>query len=124
MVTIVMTGFFSPEDIARFVAARDAAHTLLRCGPNEHLTLVDIRGMRIQSQESVELFRSVLKNPRVQSRRLAIVVAQSLARMQIKRAASDRDPAYFTEPAEAEAWLVEDLATDAATDASEALWRT
>jgi hypothetical protein len=112
LVRIVMSGFFAMEDIVRFVAARDQAHHLLNCAPNAHVTLVDIRGMKIQSQDSVESFKHVLNNPKFASRRLAIVVAQSLARMQIKRAASDRDAYYFDSIEGAEAWL---LAPDAAT---------
>jgi hypothetical protein len=111
LVRIVMSGFFSVEDIVRFVAARDRAHQLLNCGLNAHVTLVDIRGMKIQSQDSVESFKHVLNNPKFASRRLAIVVAQSLARMQIKRAASEREAQYFDSIEGAEAWL---LAPDAA----------
>lgn len=107
LVTIMMAGFFSPDDIARFVEERDRAHMLLRCGPNAHLTLVDIREMKIQSQESVAQFQTVLANPSVRSRRLAIIVAQSLARTQVKRAANHRDAEYFNDAAEAERWLLE-----------------
>ncbi|WP_440843426.1 hypothetical protein [Sphingomonas sp. 22176] len=106
-----MSGFFAIEDIVRFVAARDQAHHLLKSAPNAHVTLVDIRGMKIQSQDSVESFRHVLNNPKFASRRLAIVVAQSLARLQIKRAAGERDARYFDSVEGAEAWL---LAPDAA----------
>jgi hypothetical protein len=67
--------------------------------------------MKIQSQDSVESFKHVLNNPKFASRRLAIVVAQSLARMQIKRAASEREAQYFDSIEGAEAWL---LAPDAA----------
>jgi hypothetical protein len=108
LVRISMAGFFSSDDIARFVDARDKAHALLRCGPNQHRTLVDIREMNIQSQESVASFQAVLANPRWASKRLAIVVAQSLARMQIKRAANSRDAGYFNDMAEAERWVLED----------------
>ncbi len=115
LVRIEMSGFFAVEDIVRFVAARDQAHRLLKCAPNGHVTLVDIRGMKIQSQDSVESFKHVLNNPKFASRRLAVVVAQSLARMQIKRAASERDAQYFDSIEGAESWL---LAPDAApTDA-------
>lgn len=107
LVRITLAGFFAPGDIARFVAARDAAHRELRCAPNQHLTLVDIRAMHIQAQDSVDGFRAVLANPDTVSRRIAFVVARSLARLQIKRAASGRDAAYFTTIEDAEAWLFE-----------------
>ncbi|MFK3890658.1 hypothetical protein [Sphingomonas sp. NPDC079357] len=105
LVRITLAGFFSPDDVARFVAARDAAHQQLRCAPNAHATLVDMRAMQIQSQETVAAFQQVLADPRYTSRRLSFVVARSLARLQIKRAASEREAAYFTTVEEAEAWV-------------------
>ena len=69
---------------------------MLRCRQNEHLTLVDIREMDIQAQDSVVAFQRVLTDPSKTSKRLAFVVARSLARMQIKRAADSRDARYFS----------------------------
>jgi len=61
--------------------------------------------MQIQSQETVTAFQQVLGDPRQASRRLAFVVARSLARLQIRRAASERQASYFTSVEEAEAWV-------------------
>jgi hypothetical protein len=113
LVRIVLSGFFEREDIARFIEARDEAHTQLRCGPNQHLSLVDIRMMNIQSQDSVAQFQAMLNNPVAISRRLAIVVARSLARMQVKRAAENREPQFFVDIADAERWLFSDDDGDA-----------
>ncbi len=106
LVRITLTGFFTPDDVARFVAARDAAHAQLRCGPNAHATLVDMRAMQIQSQATVEAFQRVLGDPRMASRRLAFVVARSLARLQIKRAAAEREASFFTAIEDAEVWVL------------------
>lgn len=95
LVRIWLGGFFGPDDVTEFVKARDRAHQQLRCGANEHITLVDIRDMAIQPQETVAAFRQALSNPAMASRRLAFVTARSLSQMQIKRAASSRDAAYF-----------------------------
>lgn len=107
LVRITVGGFFQPDDIRRFGEQRDREHARLRCAPNQHLTLVDMRAMRIQSQEGVDGFGQLLANPAHRSRRIAFVVEATLARMQIKRAAAGRDDAmYFRDPAEAEAWLL------------------
>lgn len=106
LVRIWLGGFFSPADVAGFVTERDRAHQRLRCGPYEHVTLVDIRDMAIQSQDSVAAFQQMLSNPAVTSRRLAFVITRSLARMQIKRAAASRDAAYFESVEDAERWLL------------------
>ncbi len=107
LVTITIGGFFAQPDIDAFEQARDVAHRELRCGPNEHLTLVDMREMLIQSQEAIAGFQRVLNNHTTKSKRIAIVTSQTLARMQVERAAERRDVQYFTgEPAEARKWLL------------------
>lgn len=106
LVRIRMDGFFTVEDIHGFVAARAEAHRQLLCGPNQHLTLNDLRGMKIQSQEIVAEFRDLLAAPQYRSRRLAFVVATSLARQQLLRALASRDARCFLDIASAEAWLL------------------
>lgn len=107
LVRMKMEGFFAPQDIARFVEARDLAHQQLRSLPNEHVTLVDITGMDIQSQDAVTEFQRVLSSPATASRRIAFVVALSLARGQIRRAARGRTAEFFATTEEAERWLLE-----------------
>lgn len=107
LVTINIGGFFAQPDIDAFEQERDVAHRKLRCGPNQHLTLVDMREMLIQSQDAIVGFQRVLNNPAKASKRIAIVVSQTLARMQVERAAERRDVKYFTsEPEEARKWLL------------------
>ncbi|HEX8555623.1 MAG TPA: hypothetical protein VF695_13020 [Sphingomonas sp.] len=105
LVRITLGGFFTPADIVRFAEARAKAHQQLRCGPNAHVTLVDIRGIKIQSQESVAGFAGVLASRVHRSRRIAFVVETSLARMQLKRAAGERSEGIFLTIQDAERWL-------------------
>lgn len=108
LVTCYMAGFFEPADVVKFAAARDLAHQQLRCEPNQHVTLIDIREMQIQSQESVTAFEKVLHSPAHYSRRIAIVVTKSLAKMQVQRAARDRPVQYFADDVTAaRLWLLE-----------------
>ncbi|PXW71609.1 hypothetical protein C7451_11253 [Blastomonas natatoria] len=101
-----LAGFFEAADVERYVAARDAAHEQLTCGPHAHVTLVDVRDMKIQPQEIVQAFGSVLANPRYRSRKLAFVFSLSLARKQLVRASEGRSARFFTDIDEAEAWLL------------------
>lgn len=96
-IQIEMSGFYDQADIVAFEAARNEAHGQLRCGPNEHLTLVDIRRMLIQSQAAVASFKCILDDPVYASKYIAIVVSQTLARMQLQRAAAGRDVMYFVD---------------------------
>lgn len=108
LVIITLGGFFSRADIDAFLAAREAAHARLRCGPNQHVTLADVRAMQIQAQDIVTAWGDVLSGSAYRSRKLAFVQASSLARMQLQRAAAMRDVRYFTAMADAEGWLFED----------------
>lgn len=105
LVRIRMSGFFDDAAIRTFLEARVAAHAQLRCGPNQHLTINDIRGMKIQSQEVVEMFRQMLAAPQYKSKRLAFIVSRTLARTQLVRAIDSRDARCFENAWEAEAWL-------------------
>jgi hypothetical protein len=105
LVRIRMAGFFMPDDIAAFLAARAAKHRLLQCAPNRHCTINDLRDMKIQSQESVELFRAILADPAYRSRRLAFVIGRTLTRTQLERAIDRRIARCFDDPQQAEAWL-------------------
>lgn len=114
LIRIRMAGFFAPEDIQRFLAVRREAHARLTCGPNQHLTLNDIRDMKIQSGEIVEGFRELLADPAYHSRRLAFIVSPTLARSQLLRAIQRRAARCFENPWEAEAWLYTGLMRSAA----------
>jgi hypothetical protein len=105
LVRIRMGGFFRQADIADFLAARRVAHQQLVCVPNSHVTLNDIRGMDIQSHDVVDAFRAMLAAPEYRSRRLAFVVANTLARSQAIRALESREARWFTDTVQAEAWL-------------------
>lgn len=106
LVRIRMRGFFTPEHIAAFAAARAEAHRRLTCGPNQHLTINDLREMKIQSQEIVDAFRAMLsKSDAYRSRKLAFIVASTLARAQLGRTLGGRNARCFEDPADAEAWL-------------------
>jgi len=102
-----MGGLFTLADIEGFLAARSEAHAKLRCAPNRHLTLNDLRDMKIQHQEVVAAFREMLAAPDYRSRRLAFVAGPTLAKSQLMRALSGRDARCFDDPASAEAWLLE-----------------
>ena len=101
-----MFGFFTPDEVKAFAEARRKAHAKLACGPNEHLTLNDLRGLKIQPSESVDMFREMLASPDYRSRRLAFVVAPTLAQGQLLRALAGRHARFFEESVVAEAWLI------------------
>ena len=108
LVRIQMGGLFTKADVAAFLEARRRAHAELACAPNRHLTLNDVREMKIQSQEGVAMFREMLADPAWRSRRLAFVASQTLARSQLMRALDGREARCFDGVEEAEAWLFDE----------------
>jgi len=107
LLRIVLGGFFSLDDVARYSAAKNAALQKLGCGRNQHLTLCDVSACVLQSQEIVAAFQKMTDDPRYRSRRLAFVSGSSLSRMQIRRILTRDAAACFSNVAEAEAWLFE-----------------
>jgi hypothetical protein len=114
LVRIVLTGLFEPADVARFLEARAAAHAELGWAPNRHLTLNDVRALKIQPQQTVAAFHQLLADPAYRSRRLAFVVGPTLVRSQLMRALASRDSRCFADVAAAEAWLLAEEGADAA----------
>ncbi len=105
-VQLRMAGFFVPEDIPAFAEARHEAHGRLTCAPNAHVTLNDIRDLKIQSQDVVEAFGRMLADSRYHARRLAFVISPGLLRTQVNRALAGREDARtFESMRMAEAWL-------------------
>ena len=105
LVRSTMSGLFTLADIEAFLRDREKAHAELGCAPNRHLTLNDLRGMKIQHQEVVTAFRDMLAAPEQRSRRLAFVAGPTLAKSQLMRALSGRDARCFEDVASAEKWL-------------------
>jgi len=105
LVRIRLSGFFTMDDVEGFLEARRMAHARLLCGRNRHLTINDVTGMKIQSQEIVAAFREMLSAPDYQSRRLAFVTGPTLARSQLMRTLVNRNARCFDDQAAAEAWL-------------------
>lgn len=105
LIRITMSGFFNPEDIQAFRTARAAEHARLTCGPNEHVTLNDVRAMKVQAQDVVAAFQDLLADPAYRSRKLAFIVDRTLARSQLMRALNGRTAKCFENRAEAEQWL-------------------
>lgn len=105
LVRISMHGFYDLKDVAAFFEARRRAHEELGLPANEHMTLNDLRDMKIQRQDVVLAFQAGLAVPEEKARKLAIVVDAAMARGQANRAIASPDTRYFTDIESAEAWL-------------------
>lgn len=108
LVRIVMRGLFTLADVGTFYEKRRKAHGQLGLPKNEHLTLNDVRALKILPQETLAAFCDMLADPDYHSRRLAFVVGPTLLRGQIQRALAGRENARcFNHVEDAEDWLLE-----------------
>lgn len=105
LIRLTMGGFFDSATIGAMRHEIVQAVAALPCGANQHLTLCDIREMDIQSQERVEEFSRLVGSDDIRSRRLAFVVARSLARLQAKRLTTREGVEFFANADEALRWL-------------------
>jgi hypothetical protein len=110
MLRLTMGGFFDAALVDEMRAALVVALRQLNCPPGEHVTLCDITGMNIQSQELVQRFAALVGSPEVVSRRLAFVTGATLARLQARRLTSRDGVAYFSDVPSAMAWLIDERA--------------
>lgn len=109
LVRITMAGLFTLDDVRDFYEARREAHERLGLPKNAHLTLNDVRELKILPQETLAAFFEMLADPDYHSRRLAFVIAPNLVRAQVGRALAGRENARcFDDAIEAEAWLLEE----------------
>jgi hypothetical protein len=103
-----MHGFWGLRDVEAFFEARRKTLAELGLPPNAHMTLTDLRGMKIQAQDVIIAFQQGLAVPEEKARKLAIIVDAAMARGQANRAIASVDTRYFTEVEAAEAWLFAD----------------
>ncbi|HUD95407.1 hypothetical protein [Sphingobium sp.] len=105
LMRVNMAGFFSEDDVQRF--ANEYRSNLSKLNAPGHLTLVDIKQMKIQAQSVVNGFSSLLASPDVRSRRLAFICSSTLARLQAQRLTDREDVEFFDDEAKAERWLTD-----------------
>ncbi len=101
-----LAGFFEREELIAFNLAADAAFMRLSCGPNQHVSLINVSDCSLQSQAVVAGFQHMLGRPQRRALRTAFVLKNSLSRMQVRRLIEGReDAAMFDDEASALTWL-------------------
>lgn len=105
----VLIGHWSIATVARFeTAIRDAVARLPMAGirPGEQVALFDTTRFTVQSPDVLAALGRIAADPRVTSRRIALVFASALLRMQAKRAMPHLG--LFDDRPSALAWLRSD----------------
>lgn len=107
LLLITLAGFFDNETIRAFDRDRRAAFALLTSEPNQHLAICNISRCNLQSQEAVAMFKKMLNDPSLFSRKLAFITGSSLAWMQARRILERDAVSCFETEAAARVWLFE-----------------
>ena len=105
LLEVTLTGFFSPADAGRVIQEIRESISGLPGPANSHVTLVDVRQLKLQPQDVIAAVAGQIANPRYRSRRLAFVVGSSVARMQVRRLLIRDEVGVFEDPDEAKRWL-------------------
>ncbi|MDO7844691.1 hypothetical protein [Sphingomonas immobilis] len=114
IVRTTMSGFMNVSEVAEFSRQEQQAVRDMGCASGEFLLLIDTEGAIIQSQEVVAAFMDIVANSPLKAKKIAVVRASSLTRMQTQRILMIRDnAAIFPTLAEAEDWLLADADADA-----------
>ena len=110
IISLRMIGGFTLEGARQCAAAKEAAVDSLG-PPYAHSTLVDVRDLRVQTQDVFAIFTDFVAKTKHKSQRIAIVGGEGTARMQFRRVA-EREPLrdnirFFTAVSDARDWLDE-----------------
>ncbi|MEH3046583.1 hypothetical protein [Sphingomonas adhaesiva] len=101
-----LRGLWDQAIAGRFLAHVVEAMAVLNragCAAGQQAALVDITGFVVQTQDIVGMIQGMLADPRLATRRLAVVVTAPLLKMQAKRVSSSEG--FFATREEAETWL-------------------
>ncbi|HEX7742743.1 MAG TPA: hypothetical protein VF442_09970 [Sphingobium sp.] len=102
-----LSGFLTVEDVADFERQKVTAARAMGLGSGEFDLLVDTVQCDIQPQDVIAAFQHMITNTPCRARRVALVHAASLARMQAKRALNRDNVALVDTRAEALDWLTQ-----------------
>lgn len=106
LVALRLIGFWKTADVAEFGKAQQTAVHDLGCAPGTHLVLADLSDFKLQSQEVVDAFTTLIATASIKARRLALVLGAGLAWMQAKRMVVRDKIAGFTDAKAARRWLL------------------
>lgn len=99
-------GFWSLDTVDAFHRAISDAGLRIQATGRVPISLCDYTGAMIQSQEVINALTTIMENPIVRCRRVAMFTAGVLAKMQAARATRNRpEIRYFTDLDAARTWL-------------------
>lgn len=107
LVHVTMSGFLQPGDVEQFSQEEQKAVDSLGLRAEGHIVLVDTTALRLQSQDVVSAFQKLIIAAPCKARKIAILVGDSVSRMQAKRLKGCNRLNIFSQEHEAKDWLLD-----------------
>ena len=113
---LVLRGFWRSDALVAFAHAVDVASRALPCGLGNQRVIAVLIDWPVQSQDLFAEMIAYLRTAEPKPRRLAMIAAPGLAKLQLRRSLDPGHMAIFDREADAMAWL---MAPEAAARAPE-----
>ncbi len=107
LVDIAMSGFFDAAGVASFIHDEQQAVARISASDGDHILLVDVTELRLQSQETVSHLLRLIGETQNMARKTALLVGASVFRMQAKRFVQPDRIEMFGTRSEALDWLLD-----------------
>lgn len=115
IVHVTLSGFLVPEEVEAFACEEQKAVRDMGCTSGKYSVLVDTRDLKVQAQNVIARLMEFSENSPLKATKIAIVVGNSVSRMQARRWVGATRVGIFSTEKEATDWL---LGTDTGTFAA------
>jgi hypothetical protein len=110
LISVTASGFFDAAGLATAAADLHAAVRSLGARAGRHVTLYDLSGLKVAAPGTLDRFAAYWSKPEVElARRVALVTASPMVRLQMDRVSRVRDTLrVFDDRRDALGWLLAD----------------
>lgn len=103
---ITLSGFLAPEEVEAFAREEQKAVKDLGFSSGHYSVLVDTRNLKLQAQNVIARLLEFSENSPLRAEKIAIVVGDSVSRMQARRWGNSTRAGIFSTDKEATDWLI------------------
>jgi len=107
IVHVTLSGFLVPEEVEAFACEEQKAVRDMGCKSGNYSVLVDTRDLKLQAQNVIARLMEFSENSPLKATKIAIVVGNSVSRMQARRWVGATRVGIFSTDKEATDWLLD-----------------
>jgi hypothetical protein len=106
IVHVILSGFLVPEEVEAFACEEQKAVRDMGCTSGNYHVLVDTRDLKLQAQNVIARLVEFSESSPLKAAKIAIVVGNSVSRMQARGWVGATRVGIFSTDKEATAWLL------------------